>query len=341
MTTAHPFTTVAGFPRTRPRRLRQFPWSRALVSEHRLHPADLVWPVFLKDTPGAEPVPSMPGVFRYGPDVLLEEVGRAYALGIPAVALFPRTPAALKDDTGREAFNPGNLVNTATRAIKAAQPGLGVIADVALDPYTSHGHDGLMRTSRRGEPIIANDETVEALVNQALTQAAAGCDVIAPSDMMDGRIGAIREALDDRGYDDVLILAYAAKYASGWYGPFREAVGSAQNLGGAGKDTYQMDPANTDEALRETALDIAEGADMVMVKPALAYLDIVRRVKDTFGMPTACYSVSGEYAAVKAAAANGWLDGDRVMAELLLSMKRAGADFILTYAARDVAEKLK
>jgi porphobilinogen synthase len=278
----------------------------------------------------------MPGVDRLTIDLAVEAVGEAASLGIPAVALFPATEPALKTPDAEEAMSPDNLVCRAVRAVKEAHPGVGIVCDVALDPYSSHGQDGLVR-----DGYVVNDETVEALCRQAIVQARAGCDVIAPSDMMDGRVGAIREALDDEGLGHVLILSYAAKYASSFYGPFRDAVGSAANLGSGDKKTYQMDPANTDEALREVALDIAEGADMVMVKPGMPYLDIIFRVKETFGLPTFAYQVSGEYAMIRAAALNGWLDGERAMLESLLAFKRAGADGILTYFAVEAARKLR
>ena len=318
------------------RRNRRTAWSRRLVAENVLTPADLIWPIFLVD--GREvrqPIASMPGVDRLSVDLAVEAAQEAASLGIPAVALFPYTNAKLRTDDGREALNPENLVCTATRAIRAAKLDIGVLLDVALDPYTSHGHDGLMRD---GE--IVNDATLEVLVRQALVQAEAGCDIIAPSDMMDGRVGAIRAALEAHGFSDVQIMAYAAKYASAFYGPFRDAVGSSATLVGD-KRTYQMDPANSDEALREVALDIAEGADMVMVKPGMPYLDILRRVKDAFGMPTFAYQVSGEYSMLMAAAQNGWLDGDKAMLESLLAFKRAGADGVLTYFAPRVAKLLK
>jgi porphobilinogen synthase len=332
-----PRVAMSAFPRIRMRRNRRADWVRRLVAENRLDAADLIWPVFVHegDQTRAE-IASLPGVFRFSVAALVEHAGRAAELGIPLVALFPHVDAARKSPRGEEAENPDNLICRAVRAVKAAHPGLGVMCDVALDPYTTHGHDGIL-----GDGEIVNDETVEALCRQALVQAQAGCDVIAPSDMMDGRVGAIRSALDIEGFDKVSILAYAAKYASALYGPFRDAVGSSPALGLKDKKTYQMDPANSDEALREVALDIAEGADMVMVKPGLFYLDIVRRVKDTFGMPTYGYQVSGEYAMLKAAALNGWLDWDRVILESLLAFKRAGADGILTYAAFEVAERLR
>lgn len=324
------------FPTTRPRRLRRADWTRRLVRESHLSVDDLIWPLFVQDgRDRATPVPTMPGVERLSVDRLVDAAGQAVDLGIPAIAVFPATDPALKTPEGDEAFNPENLVCRAVRAVKAAHPGLGVICDVALDPYTSHGHDGLIR-----DGYVVNDETVAALCRQAVLQAEAGCDVIAPSDMMDGRVGAVRAALDAAGFDHVLILSYAAKYASAFYGPFRDAVGSASSLGSADKKTYQMDPANTDEALREVALDIAEGADMVMVKPGLPYLDIVHRVKEAFGLPTLAYQVSGEYAMIHAAAAAGMLDLDRAMLESLLAFKRAGADGILTYFAPELARRL-
>ncbi len=327
--------TPAGFPAVRMRRNRKASWSRRLVAEHVLTAADLIWPIFVAEGRGKrEPVPSMPGVDRLSVDLAVEAAHEAVALGIPVIALFPYTDPKLRTDDGREAFNADNLVCRATRAIRKANLDLGVLLDVALDPYTSHGHDGLMRG---GE--IVNDETLEALVRQALVQADAGCDIIAPSDMMDGRVGAIRAGLEAAGHQNVQIMAYAAKYASAFYGPFRDAVGSSATLTGD-KRTYQMDPANSDEALREVELDIAEGADMVMVKPGMPYLDIVRRVKDTFGMPTFAYQVSGEYSMLTAAAQNGWLDGDKVMMESLIAFKRAGADGILTYFAPMAAKLL-
>ena len=338
MSRPHYAPIQAPFPTTRLRRNRRDDWSRRLVAEHRLDAADLIWPVFV--TGGEkrrEPVASMPGVERLSLDLLPAALAEAAELGIPAVALFPVTPEEQKSADGAEAANPDNLVCRAVRAVKAALPELGVICDVALDPYTSHGHDGLIDA----EGAVLNDATLAALIRQALVQAAAGCDVIAPSDMMDGRIGAIRKALDEAGHGETRILSYAAKYASVFYGPFRDAVGSARALGRSGKQTYQMDPANTDEALREVALDLAEGADMVMVKPGLPYLDVVRRVKDAFAVPTFAYQVSGEYAMIRAAAERGWLDGERAMLEALLAFKRAGCDGILTYAARDVARMLR
>lgn len=324
------------YPRSRLRRLRQASWSRALVAEHVLRPADLVQPFFLLDGHDRrEPVASLPGIERLSIDLLLPQIERCARLGIPMVALFPCTPAERKTVDGREAWNPDNLLCRAIRAVKKAVPEVGVMGDVALDPYTTTGQDGIVR-----DGVILNDETIEALVKQALCQAAAGCDVIAPSDMMDGRVGAIRAALDEAGHGQAIIMAYAAKYASAFYGPFRDAVGSASALGKADKKTYQMDPANVREALREVALDIAEGADLVMVKPGLPYLDVISRVKEAFGVPTFAYHVSGEYAMIKAAAERGWLDGGACMLECLLAFKRAGADGILTYAALEVAERL-
>src|SRR4051794_8389330 len=320
----------------RPRRNRKADWSRRLVAEHVLTVDDLIWPLFLIDgTGGREPVSSMPGVERLTVDEAVREAARAARLGIPAIAVFPNTDPALRDPRGSEALNGRNLVCQAVRAIKAAVPEIGVVTDVALDPYTSHGHDGLLEGER-----ILNDETVAVLVEQSLIQAEAGADVIAPSDMMDGRVGAIRRGLDAAGFHDVQIMAYAAKYASAFYGPFRDAVGTNATLTGD-KRTYQMDPGNTDEALREVALDLDEGADMVMVKPGLPYLDIVRRVKETFGVPTFAYQVSGEYAMIEAAARNGWLDGNRAMMGSLLAFKRAGADGVLTYFAPRAAGELK
>jgi porphobilinogen synthase len=320
----------------RPRRNRKAEWVRRMVREHVLTTDDLIWPLFLVDgTHQRTPVPSMPGVERLSVDEAVREAERAAKLAIPCLALFPYTDPQLRDADGSEALNADNLVCRAIRAIKAELPDLGILCDVALDPYTSHGHDGLLR-----DGTILNDETVDVLVRQALVEAQAGADIIAPSDMMDGRIGAIRCGLDEAGLPDVSIMAYAAKYASAFYGPFRDAVGSAKTLAGD-KRTYQMDPANTDEALREVELDIAEGADMVMVKPGMPYLDILRRVKDTFGMPTFAYQVSGEYAMIMAAVQNGWLDGDRAMMESLIAFKRAGAAGVLSYFAPRVAQMLK
>ncbi len=320
----------------RMRRNRKSEWARRLVREHTLTTDDLIWPLFVADGDNTRvPVASMPGVERISVDQCVRDAERAIKLDIPCIALFPYTDAALRDEIGSEALNTNNLVCRSVRAIKREFPELGVLCDVALDPFTSHGHDGLLR-----DGVILNDETVARLVQQALVQAEAGCDVIAPSDMMDGRVGAIRDALDRAGFIDVQIMAYAAKYASAFYGPFRDAIGSAKALQGD-KRTYQMDPANSNEALREVELDIAEGADMVMVKPGLPYLDIVRRVKDTFAVPTFAYQVSGEYAMIAAAANAGWIDGERAMMESLLAFKRAGADGVLTYFAPQAAEKLK
>jgi porphobilinogen synthase len=332
------YTPIAApFPRTRLRRNRRDAWSRRLVAEARLGAADLIWPVFVLDGRNRrEQVPSMPGVERLSIDRLLPLLEEAATLGVPAVALFPVTPPELKTADGAEATNPGNLMCRAVEAVKASVPELGVVCDVALDPYTTHGQDGLIDD----EGYVLNDETLAVLVQQALVQAEAGCDVIAPSDMMDGRIGVIRKALDEAGLQHTRIMSYAAKYASGFYGPFRDALGSSDALGKRGKETYQLDPANSDEALREVAIDLAEGADMVMVKPGMPYLDVVRRVKDAFAVPTFAYQVSGEYAMIKAAAQNGWLDDERVMMEALLGFKRAGCDGILTYAALDVARRL-
>ncbi|MBN8961630.1 MAG: porphobilinogen synthase [Rhizobiales bacterium] len=320
----------------RPRRNRKSEWARRLVRENVVTTDDLIWPLFIVDgTNQRVDVASMPGVQRISVDQAVRDAERAMKLNIPCIALFPYTEPSLRDERGSEALNPDNLVCQSVRAIKKEFPDLGVLCDVALDPFTSHGHDGLIRDGK-----ILNDETVAVLARQALVQAEAGCDVIAPSDMMDGRVGAIREALDEAGFLDVQIMAYAAKYASAFYGPFRDAIGSAKALTGD-KRTYQMDSANSDEALREVELDIAEGADMVMVKPGLPYLDVVRRVKDTFGMPTFAYQVSGEYAMIAGAAKNGWIDGERAMMESLVAFKRAGADGVLTYFAPQAAEKIR
>ncbi|HEX2656401.1 MAG TPA: porphobilinogen synthase [Xanthobacteraceae bacterium] len=333
--TTTPSQTSLDLP-TRMRRNRRTEWSRRMVRENVLTTNDLIWPMFLVDGDGIRaPVASMPGVERLSVDQVVREAERAAKLTIPALALFPYTDPQRRDEDGTEALNPNNLVCRAIRAIKDAVPEIGIICDVALDPYTSHGHDGLLRSG-----TIVNDETVEVLVQQALVQAEAGCDIIAPSDMMDGRVGAIRAALDAAFLTHVQIMAYSAKYASGFYGPFRDAVGSNAALIGD-KRTYQMDPANSDEALREAELDIEEGADMIMVKPGLPYLDILRRIKDVFGVPTFAYQVSGEYAMIMAAVKNGWLDGDKVILESLIAFKRAGADGILTYFAPLVAEKLR
>jgi len=320
----------------RMRRNRRSEWARRMVRENVLTTDDLIWPLFVMDgTKARTPVQSMPDVERLSVDEVAREAVRAAQLSIPCIALFPYTDPKLRDETGSEALNPDNLVCRAIRAIKKEVPEIGVLCDVALDPFTSHGHDGLLR-----DGVVLNDETVAVLVNQALVQAEAGCDIIAPSDMMDGRVGAIRKALDAAKFVDVSIMSYAAKYASAFYGPFRDAVGSAKTLTGD-KRTYQMDFGNSDEALREVALDIEEGADMIMVKPGLPYLDIAQRVKEIFGMPTFAYQVSGEYAMIMAAAQNGWLDGERAMIESLTAFKRAGCDGVLTYFAPRVAEKLK
>ncbi len=325
------------YPRVRLRRNRADDWTRRLVAENRLSIDDLIWPLFVHEGRAAsEAVASMPGVARLSIPALVEAVGSAGELGIPAVAVFPVVPVPRKSETAEEAWDPDNLCNRAVRAIKEAVPNVGVLCDVALDPYTSHGHDGVM-----GDGRVLNDETIEILCRQALAQAEAGVDIVAPSDMMDGRVGRIRDALDGAGHRQVRILAYAAKYASAFYGPFREAVGSKSAFGKSDKRTYQMDPANSDEALRECRLDLAEGADMLMVKPGLPYLDVLYRVKQAFGAPTFVYQVSGEYAMIKGAAEREWLDGDRVMMESLLAFKRAGADAILTYAAVETAKRLK
>ncbi len=329
---------LPAFPASRPRRLRRDAFSRDLVREHRLHASDLILPVFVHDGQNkVQDVPSMPGVQRLSVDRLMAVAEQCVALGVPVLALFPVIEAGLKTPDGREATNPDGLVPRTVRALKDRFPQLGVLCDVALDPFTSHGQDGLLDATG----YIVNDSTVAVLCKQALVQAEAGVDIVAPSDMMDGRIGAIRQALEGAGHIHTRIMAYSAKYASAFYGPFRDAVGSAANLGLSDKKAYQMDPGNSDEALREVGLDIAEGADMVMVKPGMPYLDIVRRVKDQFRVPTFAYQVSGEYAMLKAAAANGWLDGDAVMMESLLAFKRAGADGVLTYFALDAARKLK
>ncbi len=325
-----------GFPATRLRRNRKSDWARRLVREHTLTSADLIWPIFVIEGQGRrEPVASMPGVDRLSVDLAAKAAEEAASLGIPAIAVFPNTPRELRTDDGREALNPQNLVCRAVRAIKSAAPEIGIMCDVALDPYTAHGHDGLME-----EGEIVNDQTLDVLVRQTLVQAEAGCDIIAPSDMMDGRIGVIRAALEGNGFQNVQIMAYSAKYASGFYGPFRDAVGSSGTLKGD-KRTYQMDPANTEEALREAELDVEEGADMIMVKPGLPYLDILWRLKEAFGLPTFAYQVSGEYAMLMAAVERGWLDGARVIPESLMAFKRAGADGVLTYFALDIAKRLK
>jgi porphobilinogen synthase len=327
---------IGRFPATRMRRNRHDSWTRRLVAENRLSVDDLIWPVFVCEGSGQTvDVASMPGVQRSSVDRLAAHVEPALRLGIPALALFPATPAEKKDEEGTEATNPDNLICRAARELKRAFPEIGLVGDVALDPYTSHGHDGVIRAG-----YVANDETLPILARQAVVQAEAGIDVIAPSDMMDGRVGAIREALDAAGLIHTRIMSYAAKYASAFYGPFRDAVGSGGALKGD-KKTYQMDPANSDEALREVALDLAEGADMVMVKPGMPYLDIVQRVKSRFGAPTFAYQVSGEYSMIMAAIRNGWLDGDRAVLEVLTGFKRAGADGVLTYFAPAAAKLLR
>ncbi|SMP72716.1 porphobilinogen synthase [Neorhodopirellula lusitana] len=326
----------APFPATRLRRVRSHDWSRRLVRENSLSVDDLIWPLFVFNGSGSQEIPSLPGVLRWGTDEIVDVAKRAVDLGIPAIALFPATEPGLKNEEATEAFNENNLVCRVTREIKkAVGDQLGVILDVALDPYSSHGQDGLVENG-----VVMNDETNAVLRQQALVQARAGCDVIAPSDMMDGRIGEIRSALDDHGFANVQVMSYAAKFASAFYGPFRDAVGSAASLGAADKKTYQQSPSQSDEAIHEVALDLAEGADSVMVKPGMPYLDIVARVKQTFGVPTFAYQVSGEYAMLRGAADAGWLDGQAVMLESLLAFKRAGADGILTYFAADAAEAL-
>jgi porphobilinogen synthase len=333
----HRFSATPRFPTTRPRRMRRDEFSRRLMRESHLTPADLIYPVFVLEGSGnREPVASMPGVERLSIDLLLQEARDLHALGVPAIALFPVTPLAAKSEDAAEAYNPEGLAQRAVRALKEALPELGVITDVALDPFTTHGQDGLIDSNG----YVMNDETVEVLVRQALSHAHAGADIVAPSDMMDGRIGAIRGALESEGRIHTRILAYSAKYASSFYGPFRDAVGSAANLAGGNKYTYQMDPANSDEALLEVRLDLAEGADMVMIKPGMPYLDIVRRIKSEFGVPTFVYQVSGEYAMLMAAAQNGWLDERAVVMESLLGIKRAGGDAILTYFAKRAAQWL-
>ena len=329
------YTTLGSFPTTRMRRNRRADWSRRLVAETRLGVDDLIWPVFVQEGSNARtPVSSMPGVDRLSVDLFVEAIREARDLGIPAIAIFPEVDPAAKTPDAREAYNPKGLVCRAIRAAKKAVPDIGIVCDVALDPFNSDGHDGIVR-----DGVILNDESVEVMIKQALAQSEAGCDVQAPSDMMDGRIGAFRKAMDDAGYKDVQIMSYAAKYASAFYNPFRDAIGSSGALKGD-KKTYQMDPANSDEALREVGMDIAEGADMVMVKPGLPYLDIVRRVKDAFGVPTYAYQVSGEYAMLRGAADRGWLVWEKVLMETLSSFKRAGCDGILTYGAVDAAKLL-
>ena len=326
---------LGGYPQIRMRRNRTDAWSRSMVAENRLGPQDFIWPLFVQEPNGTSGISAMPGVLRYGLDTVVDAVAKAAELKIPAIAVFPYVDESLKTQDCAEAFNPENIVCRAVRLIKEQVPEIGILCDVALDPFNSLGHDGLVQDGR-----ILNDESVEALCKQALVQAEAGCDILGPSDMMDGRVGAIRRALDDAGYQDAKIMAYSAKYASAFYGPFREAVGADGALTGD-KKTYQLDFANSDEALREVELDLDEGADMVMVKPGLPYLDIIRRVKDRFGVPTMAYQVSGEYAMMKAAAANGWLDNDKVVYESLMAFKRAGADAVLTYSAIEMSEMLK
>lgn len=333
-----PANPMLNFPNHRPRRMRRDDWSRRLMQENTVSANDLIYPVFLLEGKGkSEAVASMPGVNRLSLDLLMPVAQECVELGIPVLALFPVIDSALKTPDGKEAFNPNGLIPNAVRELKKNFPNLGIMTDVALDPYTSHGQDGVLDEQGR----ILNDETIEVLVKQAISQAQAGVDIVAPSDMMDGRIGKIRDALETNNLIHTRIMAYSAKYASAFYGPFRDAVGSAKNLGKADKKTYQMDCANSDEALREVALDINEGADMVMVKPGMPYLDIVRRVREAFQYPTYAYQVSGEYAMIKAAAQNGWLDHDAVMMESLLAFKRAGADGVLTYFALEAARLLK
>ncbi|MGB4100779.1 MAG: porphobilinogen synthase [Alphaproteobacteria bacterium] len=333
-----PFTFPAQhFPDTRLRRLRAHPWSRALVTENHLQASDLIWPIFIREGENQRtPIATMPGVDRLSIDLAVAAAQQAEKLGIPVIALFPQTPVEHKTPDGEEAFNADNLVCRCVRAIKKSVPKIGILCDVALDPYTTHGHDGIVR-----DDVVDNDLTVAALLKQAQVQVEAGCDILAPSDMMDGRIGAIRRMLEAQGHHHTLLMSYAAKYASAFYGPFRDAIGSGSALGKWGKKTYQMDPANSNEALREVAMDIAEGADMVMVKPGMPYLDVLARVKDTFGMPTFAYQVSGEYAMIAGAAQNGWIDRKRVVVESLLAFKRAGADGILTYFAVEAAQWLQ
>jgi porphobilinogen synthase len=327
---------LSAYPRVRLRRPRASDWSRRLVAENVLTVDDLIWPVFVHEGDDVIDVPSMPGVRRHSVDSLVDAVGEAGELGVPLIAIFPAVDAERKNDEGTEATNPDNVVCRAVRAVKQHIPDVGVLCDAALDPFTSHGHDGLIR-----DGYVQNDITLEVLIQQALIQVEAGCDIIAPSDMMDGRVGAIREALEAHGHHNVQIMSYAAKYASAFYGPFRDAIGSRANLGKATKATYQMNPANGDEAIREVAMDIAEGADMVMVKPGMPYLDLCRRVKDAFHLPTFAYQVSGEYAMLNAAADNGWLDREKVMMESLLGFKRAGCDGVLTYFAVEAAKRIR
>lgn len=324
------------YPVSRPRRLRQSPWIRNLVAQTRLTPSDLIWAVIIQDSPEPrEAIPSMPGVLRLNIDALVEAAEEAAGLGIQAIALFPYIDPAKKDDIGKEAYNPNGLIPRAIKAVKEAAPSVGIICDVALDPYTTHGHDGLIDPTG----YVQNDPTIEILCRQAIMQAKAGADIVAPSDMMDGRVGAIRKALDGAGHHKTMILSYAAKYASAFYGPYRDAIGSAEALKGD-KRTYQQDPANSDEALREVAMDIEEGADMVMVKPGLPYLDIIHRVSTTFSVPCFAFQVSGEYAQILAAGERGWIDDERAMVESLICLKRAGAQAIITYFAPRMAAKL-
>lgn len=334
--TRGPTTPIGAYPQTRMRRNRRYDWTRRMVRENQLSPDDFIWPLFVRDGTGtAEEIPTLPGVMRRTVDLLADAVGEAKSLGIPAIALFPVIDPGLKSPMGEEAWNPDNLVCQAIRTIKDAHPEVGIVCDVALDPFNSDGHDGIVRDGH-----VVNDETIEALCRQALVQVEAGCDIIAPSDMMDGRVGAVREALDTSGFEKTLIMSYAAKFSSGFYGPFRDAIDSSGFLAGETKDTYQMDPANTDEALREVALDIAEGADMVMVKPGLPYLDIIWRVKERFGVPTFAYNVSGEYAMLRFAAQADAIDYTKTMMETLMSFKRAGCNGVLTYFAVDAARLL-
>ena len=328
---------IGKFPMTRMRRPRQADWARRLVAENSLSVDDLIWPVFVTNGANVQhPIQSMPGVYRFSPDLLLKQAEQAAQVGVPAIAIFPQTDTDKKTENAQEAINPDNLVCQAVRMIRGANLDIGIICDVALDPYTSHGHDGLLQDGK-----IVNDKSVDLLCQQAVVQAKAGANIIAPSDMMDGRVGSIRNALDDAGFQDVIIMSYAAKYASAFYGPFRDAIGSTGNLAGGDKKTYQMNPANTDEAVREVALDISEGADMVMVKPGMPYLDIIHRVKSQFGIPTFAYQVSGEYSMLAGAANQGWLDREKVVLESLLAFKRAGCDGILTYFAVEAAGYLQ
>jgi len=327
---------IAGsYPNSRPRRLRQNEWTRDMVRENSLTVKDLIWPLFVQEGNNSSvDIPSMPDVKRWTIDLIVEQAAKAYDLGIPAIAIFPQTPAELKSDEGYEGVNPDNLICRTLRAIKSQVPDIGVICDVALDPYTNHGQDGLIK-----DGYVDNDLTLEALVNQAHVQISAGCDILAPSDMMDGRVAAIREMLEEKGMPNIHIMSYAAKYASAFFGPFRDAVGSSNSLKG-GKETYQMDPANTDEAMREVIMDIDEGADSIIVKPGMPYLDIIERVTRELNFPTFAYQVSGEYSMIQAAAANGWLDLEKTMMESLMAFKRAGASGIWTYFAPEVAKKL-